>query len=531
MNRHFRNILCSAVLLCARLSLAVATWEYTAVERAIQEGNLTWAQQELEKHLAAAPRDSRAHMLLGIIYDEQGKTEKALHHLQVAVSLQPRDPAPHVNLGKSYARSGQLNAAVREFRSAIQLDPGSSAAHNNLGLMLMQKKEYAQALVSFQKAIELAPNDLPTWLNLFKAQLALKHFPEARASVERILELAPPSADLYNRLGVMQAESGDYAGAIKNLEKASALGPLTYENQFNLGLAYFQSGDLDHALQTLESLRRSQQKAELENLLGEVYEKKGKYLEAVQAFQKAAQWEPANEGYRFDYVYELLAHQSFDAAILIAQPAVQEFPQSLRLRLALGVAQFGGTLLDQAVETLLEAARRYPDAELPLLLLVQVSDETGKDLGKVEALMTDYLKRHSHEFWPYYFLGRSALRTDPDRQPADNLSRAQTLLQTSIRLEPNHAESHLELGNVYTQLKEWNEAIAQYEAAIRLKPDLVAAHFRLSKAYLAIGEKERAHEEEKIHQRLLQQDTEKLERIRQVGRFLFKLQPSNLKKS
>jgi len=509
--------------------LAVTAWEYAAVERAIQEGNLAWAQQKLEARLAAAPRDSRAHMLLGIVYDEQGQTEKALRHLQQAVSLQPRDPASHVNLGKSYARSGKLDAAVSEFQSAIQLDPESAAAHNNLGLMLMEKKEYAQALGSFQKALRLGSTDLPTWLNLFKAQLALRYFQEARTSAERILQLAPPSPDLYNRLGVMQAESGDYAGAIKNLLRAGTSGPLAYENQFNLGLAYFRSGDLDHAVQTLESLSRSQSRAELENLLGEVYEKKGKPLEAVHAFQKAAEWEPANEGYRFDYVYELLAHQSFDAAILVAEPAVRDFPQSLRLRLALGVAQFGSTQLDQAVETLLVAAKRFPDAELPLLLLVQVSDETGKDLDEVETLVTDYSKRHSQAFWPYYFLGRSALRIDRDRQPTENLIRAQTLLETSIGLEPNHAESHLELGNVYAQLKQWNEAIVQYEVAIRLNPDLVAAHFRLSKAYLAMGEKDRARDEEEAHQRLLRLDTEKAERLRQVGRFLFKLQPPNSK--
>ena len=81
----------------------------------------------------------------------------------------------------------------------------------------------------------------------------------------------------------MQAEFGDYTGAIKNLEKANALKPDSYEFRYNLGLAYHRNGDPGHALQILEPLRQQRDDSEIENLLGEVYEKKGQYLEAVRA--------------------------------------------------------------------------------------------------------------------------------------------------------------------------------------------------------------------------------------------------------
>ena len=303
------------VLLCLIPLLAAPAFDYAGIEQAIREHRFSWAQQRLESHLRAQPEDFRAHMLMGVICSEQNQIPCSVEHFQHAVQLQPREPAAHVHLGESYARQGNLAAALAEFN----------------------------------RAVGLAPNDLSAWMNVLQTQLA-QEISRGADDGGAHQPPSPASADLHNRLGAVQAEFGDYASAIKNLEKANSLQPDSYEFRYNLGLAYHRKGDPGHALQILEPLRQQRDGAEIENLLGEVYEKKGQYLEAVRAFQKGTELEPANEGYRFDFVYELLVHKSFEAAIAAAQPALRDFPHSLKLRLALGVAYFGAKLFDQSGE-------------------------------------------------------------------------------------------------------------------------------------------------------------------------------------
>jgi Flp pilus assembly protein TadD len=206
---------------------AAAAFDYGEIERAIRERRFSWAEQQLERRIAAEPTDFRARTLMGML-------------------------------------CGQQN-------------------------------QHAKAVLHFQEAARLRPREISAWLNVMQAQLALGEFAGARESAGRASRLDPGSADLHNRLGAVQAAFGDYAGAIVNFVKANSLQPGSYDARFNLALAYHRNGDPDGALKILEPMSRQRDIAEIQNLLGEVYEKKGRYLDAVRAFQRGAELEPTNE--------------------------------------------------------------------------------------------------------------------------------------------------------------------------------------------------------------------------------------------
>ena len=232
--------------------------DFAKIEKAIDSGDLTWAQRELENHVLAEPDDARAHMLLGIVYDEQKQPEKAQQELQRAVQLRPRDAVSHINLGKHYARSGHLEAAGREFERAVQLDPGNPTGHDNLGLLLLSGRHYKAAREQFQQAIEANHNDPDGLLHFLQAQLALKDFGAAHATTRQLATLMGSNAAVYSQIGAMQAQSGDYAGGIETLERARTLDANSYAVNYNLGLAYYKNNDPNQAAAVLESLRASQ---------------------------------------------------------------------------------------------------------------------------------------------------------------------------------------------------------------------------------------------------------------------------------
>lgn len=496
--------------------------DFAKIEKAIQAGDLGWAQHELERHVVAEPDDLRAHMLLGIVYDEQKQPEMAQKEFERAVQLKPGDAVSHINLGKHYARSGHLEAARGEFRRAIQLDPHSGIGHDNLGLLLMARGHYQAAREEFQQAVETSDNDPDPLLHLLQAELELKEFGAARSTAGRLVARLGSKAALYGQIGAMQAQAGDYAGGIDNLERARALDPNSYQVGYNLGLAYFNKNDANQAARILESLRASQDTPEIENLIGSVYERQGNYLNAVKAFQKAAELDPKSEDYRLDFIFELLVHQSYDAAIPVAQAAAHDFPSSIRIPLALGVAYFGRGRMTEALKTFSEASRRFPDAELPVLFLANAADVTGESAEETRAVVAAYSARHADWSWAYYFLGKSAYQAEIEGGRPESFEKARRLLEESLRRNPGYADAHYELGKVYLKLQQWREAIGEYEKAVALKPDMSEAHYKLSQAYRHVGELVRAQQELLIHQRLKEKEAETL-RTRQTAVFIYQL--------
>ncbi len=497
--------------------------DYSRIEKAISEHNLILAQHDLEKALQTHPEDARAHMLLGIVFDGENQPHEAEKEFKAALQLQPELAAAHINLGKHYAQQGDLTGATREFESAIHLAPGNPTAYENLGLILMAKGQHAEALRRFEAAAQVAPREPPILINLLKAQLASGEIPQACKTVARIEALAPPSVDVDGVLGAIQAEGGDFAGAIETLQKAHIREPSSTDVLYNLGLAYYKSGDFGHAAGTLESAQQLKDTGEVENLLGQVYEDKREYVKAAKALQRAIELEPANESYHFDFTLELLKHRSFDAAIVAAGKDVNDFPNSLRLRLIQGVSYFGRGLYRDSVNAFFEAAKRFPDAELPLYCLAQAAGVTEERTDEVQSLVAAYSQHHPEQSWPYYYLGQLAAQGGKTPVRAEEIEKAEGLLKKSIALDPNYAESYYQLGAVYSKLARWPDAVREYRKAIDLKPSLAEAHYRLAEAYRHLGDSTEADKEFQIHQSLMRQQSEQSLRDQDLQTFLFKL--------
>jgi tetratricopeptide (TPR) repeat protein len=482
------------------------SFDYRATEAKIASRDFAAARSELEGRLEAAPRDARAHLLLGIVFAETANLGAAEQHFRKAAQLNPADPAAYVNLGKLLAARGDRKVAAKEFEAALKRDAANTTAHVNLGLIQIAEKQFTQAESHLNKAVVLAPYDAGVLTALLQAQLGAKRFSASRSTVSKLLAIAASKADAFETIGAMQAQAGDYTEAIRNLEKARTLVPDSYEVQYNLGLAYQRSGDAKRSLEVLEPLAKSNPAAETANLLGSVYEENGRYLDAVRAFQRAAESEPANEDYRFDYIWELLEHRSFEPARLVAERAVGDFSSSMRIKLALGVAWFGLQRFNEAQNLFVESAKQFPGSDLPLYYVTLAPDTSELAIPETKPLLLAQHERYPQRFLPLYLLGHVALR---EKEP----KAASELLEQSLRIQPNDAPARYELGRAYADLGRFREAILQYQAAVHLSPKLTEAWYRLYLAAHSSGDADLARQAEATF-RKLQQATEQQDAIR-----------------
>jgi tetratricopeptide (TPR) repeat protein len=78
----------------------------------------------------------------------------------------------------------------------------------------------------------------------------------------------------------------------------------------------------------------------------------------------------------------------------------------------------------------------------------------------------------------------------------------ESLLKTSISLDPSLADSHLQLGNLFSDQANYAAAIPEYQRALELNADLPDGHYRLATAYVRTGKKYLAQQQLDIYQKL-----------------------------
>lgn len=78
---------------------------------------------ELEKAIAASPKDWRSRVVLATILVSQRELPAALNQLAAAAELKPQPADVHFLSGQVLLQQGQQEAALAKFRQALQLDP------------------------------------------------------------------------------------------------------------------------------------------------------------------------------------------------------------------------------------------------------------------------------------------------------------------------------------------------------------------------------------------------------------------------
>ncbi|HVR11542.1 MAG TPA: sulfatase-like hydrolase/transferase [Thermoanaerobaculia bacterium] len=110
--------------------------------------------------LAAAPRDARAHQILGTVALHREQPDEARRQLQLAVELDPRLAIAWNTLGVARLRLEGPGTALAAWRKAVEIAPDYWEALYNIGLVsaaMGKKDEARQALLRF---VAKAPPDL-----------------------------------------------------------------------------------------------------------------------------------------------------------------------------------------------------------------------------------------------------------------------------------------------------------------------------------------------------------------------------------
>jgi tetratricopeptide (TPR) repeat protein len=416
---------------------------------------------------------------------------------------------------------GRLAEAAADLERLLPEVPNSFEVHELLGLVYTAQSQDAKANEHLQKAVRLQPNSAAARTNL-AANLSRLGKPDlAQAQFEKAVELEPNNFDTNHNLGESYIQSKKIAEAVPLLERAQRIDPSSYDNGYDLSLAYLLTGKLADARQLVGDLLKRKDTAELHNLLGEIEEKDGQFVPAENQFELAAHADPS-EGNLFDWASELLLHRTLAPSIEVFQQATDRYPASQRLAIGLGMALYAHGNYDEAVRSLLRAADLNPAEPACYHFLSRAYDSSPSQADEVIQRFRRFAELQPRNALAQYYYAMSLWKGKRAQDPTLDLHQVQSLLQSSIALDANLAEAHLQLGNLYSEQSKYADSIPEYVRALELNPDLPDAHYRLGQAYNRTGQKEPAQAQLEVYQKLREQHLADLEKQRaEIRQFVY----------
>ena len=381
---------------------------------------------------AIASSDSYVHYIKGLSQERAGHIKEALSEYEKVVQEDPQALEAYRDIASLHLRLGQSDQALAAAEKARDLAPQDPTSYLFLGNVLVTKGELAKAADSYEQALKLDPNNLRALENLGNYYSILDP-DKGLLYYQRYLVLEPDDAEMYYQVGLVQEKKSDVRAAIEDFKKSIEIAPEQPAPHLALAEIY------EVHKSTSDAIREYSQAVQLEPRnptillrLGRLYYVDGQMQQAQAQFQAARDLAPDEPT-----VYYWLTRVSEDLkqwpdAVRNAEKSYDLTRETQFLPL---IAYY--LTLDQKVEeatTWLEKARKAdPDNANTLLLLGM-----------------DYL----------------------DLNKSEN---ARDVLQHGVKVHPQDAQLHFQLGIADDQLSRWDDAAAEFQQVLTLDPQNAAA--------------------------------------------------------
>jgi tetratricopeptide (TPR) repeat protein len=438
------------------------------------------------------------HHGLGIIFEATGQLEPATRYYEQAISRYQADqPQPQAlawnGLGNTYRLQRQFARAVNAYQHATELAPHLAEPHHSLGLIYHNNGHYETAIIEFQRAIERLPAGAEAnpdraivWNDLGESYSASARLENAVDSFRRAIELDKTFARPWYNLGDVHRTTGATGEAIPAYEQAIELAPDFAWAYNNLGLVYKQRNNFPQAetliRQAIEKHTTAADKAVSWNNLGDVYVARNQPDKAVQAYQTAINLNPtfARPWKSLGDVYRSQGRQ--DGVAEAYQQAINLDPDYAWPYHGLGTVYKDRRAFPQAVAYYQQAIDRHESENDQAI--------TWNGLGSVYLATRDYhqaidafqkaIQLNPDDAWPYHNLAFVNKQLGAYQQAIGLYIKA----IDRFRTDQHRAVSWNNLGNVYTVISRFNEAIQAYETAISLNNAYALPWNSLGEVYL-----------------------------------------------
>ena len=205
-----------------------------AVERH-RDGDLAEARRLYEEVLSADPTHGRGWYLLGVLHNQQNRSQEARACFEKSVWLSPLDHEAWFQLGRLHYSIKEYQLARGAFAESVLLQPTNFRYFNALGNAELNLERLNVAYKFYEIAHGLNPRDLSILNNLGNVSRLTKNLTVSEKYLSTAAQLDPNLKHSWNNLGLLYKDSGDLVKALETLQRAIALDERYSEALNNIG--------------------------------------------------------------------------------------------------------------------------------------------------------------------------------------------------------------------------------------------------------------------------------------------------------
>jgi len=338
---------------------------------------------------------------------------------------------------------------------------------------------------------------------------------ERENALRAALAKAPGEFAANRALGAFYLEEARDGDAIAPLETAYRIRPEDFANELELAEALEGAGDFASARAHIRNLRARGENADVDRLAGEVDEKLGDPLTAVNEFERAVREDPSERNY-FEWGSELLLHRAVLQAKEVFAAGVKAHPDSERMLTALGAALFAGALYDEAAQRLCAASDLDPSDADPYVFMGRIVVAVSSPMPCVVPRLQRFQERQPNNSLANYYYAMAIWKQNG--QPVDKAAVAlvEALLERAVNLDSKCAVAWLQLGVLRYSRGDYQGAVDFFRHATAADPEMSEAHYRLAMAYDRVGLRDQAKAELELHEQIDKAQKEEVERQRRA---------------
>lgn len=425
-------------------------------------GQLAQAEIEYMSVLRIDAENAHAYGQLGLIYYEEGRSQRAAPFLYKASQLDTNNLQVCLTLGQIYLNIGRSTDAWNEAQMVLGKRPRDPGAP----LLLAEAAAPGEVAAAREQLLFLTHNadsaPLETALGLLAARQL--DFQTAAKDFKAALALDPKSADAYSALGNLFWTQGDLKSAESAFRTAADLAAPRSPERWQFGEFELQTGKTDEAEKAFQEM--TVEAADyIPGWLGlaQVALAEKKFDDSGAALGKALDRD-ANDFNALMLKGQLdLAEGHVKMAIEELQRLAGSYPQAPRLRYELALAYFANAETDKAVTQLNAAVNLDPDFADANFLLAEIEIKNGSADSAV-ALLKTFVQRKPRSLQAKLLLA-DACRVEGDFNDALDIYR--DLEKTS----PRNPEIPLLMGSTFIEQKDDTDARLQFNHALQIAPD------------------------------------------------------------
>lgn len=405
-----------------------------------------------------------AHFIMGMIYDNYGRTPKAITEYEFALKVKDDVSDVYVRLSTDYLLLGKVEESIKNIKKSLELEPKNIKARIVLAIIYTSTGKFFEAKKTYEEALEYDPENISVLTFLSDLYINQKELNKAAEIYEKIIDIRKDNAYAYYNLGLIYGRLNLLDKAASNISKALEVDEKYIDAQMILGTIYeIENKDIEAIDEYRKVLEIDALNLEARRRLVQIYNKLGEKKQALIENEEIITLYPnMAEAYLRGFSIHVTSKET-TAAREILERAIGAGVEDSMVYASMGYLEGLHGNYEETIEYYKKALEIEDENNLYKYYLAIAYDRIGKQ-DITEDLLNEILDSGEEMAEAYNYLGYMYLEKDK------KIEKAVQYIEKAIELEPENGAYLDSLAWAYYKKGNLDEAFEAITKAVEVLP-------------------------------------------------------------